>query len=179
MSNRMKLQKAIETVITAGYQLNSEAFDFLNMIATTDDPVVIVRKALQRLDKLEEKSFFIDRLLLEALVKPTEQSIEAPLQSLGEVREEQPEERLTEGKRKFRPYAKEIEAKIKVIEDPTGKLSSNGTIEDSLQYFQDRFERLERLLRQRIDVRAATPILEAVKAPFKSKLKIKFVSQSG
>ena len=172
MSKRMKLQKAIETVITAGYQLNSDAFDFLNLIAATDDPMVIVAKALQRLNELEEKPFFIDRLFLEEVLKPPEQSIEAPLQSLEEGFEEQLEERWIEGKKKFRPYAKEIEAKINVIEDPTRKLSSNGTIEDSLQYFQDRFERIERLLRQRIDVRAATPILEAVKSPFKSKLKI-------
>src|SRR5690606_9544299 len=70
------------------------------------------------------------------------------------------------------PYAKDVEANINVIEDPTGKLTSNGTIEEYLQYFQDRFKRIEHLLRQRIDVKAATPISEAVKSPAKTKLKI-------
>jgi DNA polymerase II small subunit len=79
---------------------------------------------------------------------------------------------MTEGKNVFHPYAKDVEANISIIEDPTGKLSSNGTIEEYLQYFQDRFKRIERLLRQRIDVKAATPISEALKSPAKAKLKI-------
>ncbi|MGF3521940.1 MAG: DNA-directed DNA polymerase II small subunit, partial [Candidatus Bathyarchaeia archaeon] len=54
----------------------------------------------------------------------------------------------------------------------TGKLSSNGTMEEYIQYFQDRFKRMEKLLRQRMDVKAATPISEALKAQAKTKLKI-------
>jgi DNA polymerase II small subunit/DNA polymerase delta subunit B len=72
----------------------------------------------------------------------------------------------------FRPYAKDVEAQIKVLEDPTGQLSSNGTVGEFLEYFQDRFKRTEKLLRQRMDLKAATPISEALKAQHKSKLKI-------
>ena len=172
MSEREKLQKAIETVITAGYQLNSDAFEFLSIIASTDDPAVIINKAIHQLSELEEKPFFIDRIFLETIVKPPEQSGETLPRPLEEDREQQPTNHLGGGKSNFHPYAKDVETKINVIEDPTGKLSSNGTIEDNLQYFQDRFKRLERLLRQRIDVKAATPISEAVKSPPKTKLKI-------
>ena len=59
-----------------------------------------------------------------------------------------------------------------MLDDATAKLSSNGTLEEYLVYFQDRFKRIERLLRQRMDVKAATPILEALKSPAKTKLKI-------
>jgi DNA polymerase II small subunit len=172
MSEREKLQKAIETAITAGYQLNRDAFEFLSIVATTDDPTEIISKALQRISELEEKPFFIDRTFLEAVLKPPEPSEETQSQPLEETLEEQPERQLTEGTSVFHPYAKDVEADISVIEDPTGKLSSNGTVEDYLQYFQDRFKRLERLLRQRIDVKAATTISEAVKSPPKTKLKI-------
>ena len=172
MSEREKLQKAIETTIAAGYQLNRDAFEFLSIVAATDDPTTIMNKALQRIEELEEKPFFIDRNFLETLLKPPERSGETQSQPLEETREEQPEKQLTEGKSVFHPYAKDVEANISVIEDPTSKLSSNGTVEDYLQYFQDRFKRLERLLRQRIDVKAATPITEAVKSPAKTKLKI-------
>jgi DNA polymerase II small subunit len=172
MSEREKLQKAIETAITAGYQLNRDAFEFLSIIATTDDPTAIISKALQRISELEEKLFFIDRPFLETVLKPPEPSREMQSTPLEEPFEEQPEKQLTEGKYVFQPYAKDIEANINVIEDPTGKFNSNGTVEDYLQYFQDRFKRLERLLRQRIDVKAATPIAEAVKSPPKAKLKI-------
>ena len=172
MSEREKLQKAIETTIAAGYQLNRDAFEFLSIVAATDDPTAIMSKALQRIEGLEEKPLFIDRSFLETLLKQPEPSGEREVQPIEESLEELPEKQLTEGKNVFHPYAKDVEASISVIEDPTSKLGSNGTIEDYLQYFQDRFKRIERLLRQRIDVKAATPILEALKSPAKEKLKI-------
>jgi DNA polymerase II small subunit len=174
MSEKEKLQKAIETTIAAGYQLNSEAFEFLSMVAATDDPTAIMHKALQRIEELEEKPLFIGRSFLETILKQPEPSEKRQVQPqvIEEKLEEQPEEQISEGKSVFHPYAKDVEANISVIEDPTNKLSSNGTLEDYLQYFQDRFKRVERLLRQRIDVKAATPILEALKSPAKSKLKI-------
>ena len=165
-----KLQRAVETAISAGYQLNSEAFEFLSKRTTTDDPTTIMSKALQRIEELEEKPLFIDRNFLETLLNPPE-TIEKEQTSFQDEDLEPQEPQIT-GKRVFHPYAKDVEAKINVLEDPTGKLTSNGTIEEYLQYFQDRFKRIEKLLRQRIDVRAATPISEAVKSPAKTKLKI-------
>jgi DNA polymerase II small subunit len=165
-----KLQRAVETAISAGYQLNSEAFEFLSKRTTTDDPTTIMSKALQRIEELEEKPLFIDRNFLETLLNPPE-TIEKEQTSFQDEDLEPREPQIT-GKSVFHPYAKYVEAKINVLEDPTGKLTSNGTIEEYLQYFQDRFKRIEKLLRQRIDVRAATPISEAVKSPAKTKLKI-------
>jgi DNA polymerase II small subunit len=171
MSEREKLQRAIEATIAAGYQLNSEAFELLNIVAAKDDPTEIMRKALQKIEELEEKPLFIDKDFLETLMKSSE-TAEEERDEHQDRNPELQEPQTTEGKSFFHPYAKDIEASINVIEDPTGKLTSNGTIEEYLQYFQDRFKRIERLLRQRIDVRAATPISEAVKSPAKTKLKI-------
>lgn len=166
-----KLQKAIELTITAGYQLNKEAFDFLSLVASTEDPTEIIGKAIQKIESLKEKPLFIDKNFLEQLLKEPElskvlsQPSEESLQTL-------PEPQITEGKREFHPYAKEVEANINIIEDPSTKLSSSGTIEDYLEYFRDRFRRLEKLLRQRIDVKAAASIIDALKAPANTKLKI-------
>ena len=171
MNDREKLQKAVEATIAAGYQLNSEAFELLSTVAATDDPTTIMSRALQRIEKLEEKPLFIDKSFLEALLTSSK-NIEEEQDKFRDKNLELPERQMTEGKSVFHPYAKDIEANINVIEDPTSKLSSNGTIEEYLQYFQDRFKRIERLLRQRIDVKAATPILEALKSPTKTKLKI-------
>lgn len=171
MIEREKLQKAVEAAIAAGYQLNTEAFDFLNTITATDDPTIIMNKALQRLEELEEKPLYIDKIFLETLFKSQETTEKEEPQPQDENWEPS-EPQMTEGKRAFHPYAKDVEANINVIEDPTGKLTSNGTIGEYMQYFQDRFKRVESLLRQRIDVRAATPISEAVKSPAKTKLKI-------
>jgi DNA polymerase II small subunit len=171
MSEREKLQRAVEATIAAGYQLNSEAFELLSTIAATDDLAIIMSKALQRIEDLEEKPLFIDKSFLETLLKQSE-IIEEEQGQPQDKNSEPPEHQMTEGKSVFHPYAKDVEANINIIEDPTSKLSSNGTIEEYLQYFQDRFKRIERLLRQRIDVKAATPILEALKSPAKTKLKI-------
>lgn len=172
MSEKEKLQKAVEITIAAGYQLDKEAFEFLSLIAAAEDPTTVIDKALQRIEELEEKPLFIDRSFLEKLLKEPEATKEVQAQPREETVEELPEQLIIEGKTAFHPYAKDVEADIDIIDDPTSKLSSNGTIEDYLQYFQDRFKRMERLLRQRIDVKAATPIIEALKSPARTKLKI-------
>jgi DNA polymerase II small subunit len=171
MEDKDKLQRAVEATITAGYQLNSGAFELLSMLATKDDPITLINKALQRIEELEEKPIFIDKGFLETILKPAETKRGEPERSQ-DTNSQTPLQPVVEGKSVFHPYAKEVEANINVLEDPTGKLSSNGTIEDYLQYFQDRFKRVERLLRQRIDVKAASPISEALKSPPKTKLKI-------
>jgi DNA polymerase II small subunit len=171
MSEREKLQRAVEATIAAGYQLNNEAFELLSTAAATDDPTTIMSKALQRIEELEEKPVFIDKSFLETLLKQPESVEEEQIQPQDKT-SKPPQHQIIEGKSVFHPYAKDVEADINVIEDPTGKLTSNGTIEEYLQYFQDRFKRIERLLRQRIDVKAATPISEALKTPAKTKMKI-------
>ncbi|MGB9915290.1 MAG: DNA-directed DNA polymerase II small subunit [Candidatus Bathyarchaeales archaeon] len=170
MSQQEKLQRAVEATIAAGYQLSSEAFEFLHQASALNDPTALINKALQTLEELAEKPLFIDRSLLETLLKQPETKEQEELQS--EKQEFSRQKPLTEGGSTFHPYAKDVEATIKVVEDPTSKLSANGTVEEYLKYFQDRFKRIERLLRQRFDVKSATPILEALKSPPKTKLKI-------
>ncbi len=177
MSEKGKLQKAVELTMAAGYQLDKEAFDFLSNIATTDDPNIIVHRALQKIEALEEKPLFICKSFLEATVaQPTITKVQQQAQPQC-IKKEATETSTamvehSENNEPFYPYAKDIESKIEILEDATGKLSSNGTMEEYLQYFQDRFRRMEKLLRQRMDVKAATPISEALKSPTKTKLKI-------
>lgn len=172
MSETEKLQKAVELTIAAGYQLNKEAFEFLSTVASTEDPTEIMSKAIQKIEDLKEKPLFIDRSFLEQLVKEQEPTKEILIQPLEEPIQTLPEPQVTEGKRPFHPYAKEVKASIKIIEDPSSKLSSSGTIENYLEHFRDRFKRMEKLLRQRIDVKSAASVMDALKAPANTKLKI-------
>jgi DNA polymerase II small subunit len=175
MAETEKLQKLIQTTMAAGYQIDSEAFEFLNTIALTNDPTVIIERALQKIKTLNEKPQFIDRIFLEEAIqipKTIEETPEQPQEAETSNKADDDESTTPEGTPLFQPYAKEVDADFHVIEDASNKFSSNGTIEDYTNYFQDRFKRLERLLRQRIDVKAATPILEALKSQPKAKLKI-------
>ena len=176
MSELGKLQKVIKATIAAGCQIDSGAFEFLNSLTTTKDPVMIMERALQRIEALKEKPQFIDRIFLEGIIeKPGSPEHKKEQQKPPEINAEKEttdENMKPGGASLFQPYAKDVDADFHIIEDATDKFSSNGTIEDYAHYFQDRFKRLERLLRQRIDVRAATPIQEALKSQPKAKLKI-------
>jgi DNA polymerase II small subunit len=174
MNEPGRLQRAVQITIAAGYQIDKEAFEYLS---ATEDPTTIVDKALQKIECLEEKPMFLCRSFLEQVCQPPETLQEPQTETLPEPQlEANPElEEPTQypaASSPFRPYAKDVDSKLEVLEDPTTKLSSNGTIEEFLVYFQDRFKRLEKLLRQRMDVKAATPISEALKSQPKTKLKI-------
>jgi len=175
-----RLQKAVEISIAAGYQIDREAYEFLSKIVTEDDPSIVMTKALQEIDRLQEKPMFIGKSLLEEVLQQHRVMLEPlnqtePQQDLEkgeELEADQQDRQFPQADSFLRPYAKDVESQIQVLEDPTGKLSSNGTMEEFHAYFQDRFKRLEKLLRQRMDVKAATPISEALKSQAKTKLKI-------
>ncbi len=182
MSAQEKLQTAIQAIIAAGYQLNSEAFEFLIQNAETNDPVSIMNLALQRIDTLKDKPIFIEREFLEALVQKPIQAIsilqDIPLQG-SKITSGSPSNiempiigQTSINETEFFPYARDIPSELNILDDSTGKLTSNGTLDEYVLYFQDRFKRIEKLLRQRMDVKAATSIIEALKSPPKTKLKI-------
>src|SRR5665647_2536438 len=72
MSAQEKLQRAIQATIEAGYQLNSEAFDFLIQNSQTKDPVNIMNLALARIQELQDKPMFIEKNFLETLLQVIE-----------------------------------------------------------------------------------------------------------
>lgn len=178
MSGKEKLKKAVEVTIAAGYQLDQEAFSFLTLLAATDDPSEIIDRAIKKLNDLSEKPFFVDKRLLKELLEELEQPSETTAEAQSVQFQEEPHlqsfqiSQVTEGNSQFQPYAKDVEKNVKIIEDSSDKISSNGTIEDFLEYFRDRFKRTERILRQRIDVKSAASIRDALKAPANTKLKI-------
>lgn len=173
MSEPEKLQKAVELTISAGYQLNKDAFDFLSMVSSTEDPAVIVLRAIKQMNDLEEKPMFLEKRFLEEILKPLEPNKEIVNQQPASVPLPPLKPSLvTEAKKLLHPFAKEIDADLKIIDDPGSKIDTGGTIDDYLQYFQDRFKRMERLLRQRMDVKSATSIMDAVKAQPNTRLKI-------
>ena len=173
MGEPERLQKAVELTISAGYQLNKDAFEFLTMVSSTEDPAAIVIKAIKQMNSLEDKPLFLEKQFLEEVLRPLEPAKEIVTQqaeSCLNQRSQSPQ--IAVMKKPFHPYAKEIEADLKIIDDPGSKIDTGGTIDDFLEYFQDRFKKLEKLLRQRMDVKSATSIMEAVKALPNTRLKI-------
>ena len=105
--------------------------------------------ALERIQELQDKPMFIERGFLEALTTTTyntfpEIQIPEP-QTAPEPNNAEPPiiPETSNNETEFYPYAKDIPADIKILEDATGKLSSNGTLDEYVLYFQDRFKRIE------------------------------------
>ncbi len=163
MSEGNRLQKAVSFTIASGYQLDKEAFEFLNTISEKDDPLDLMQEAVKKIRDLPQKPLFIDRSFLEAMKQEpcVEEKPHLPLPPP-----------TSESRRRVRPYAKEVEDNVKVVTDPTDKICTTGSIKEYLEYFQDRFERLKKLLRKRIDAKNAMPISVALKTPVKSKVNI-------
>jgi DNA polymerase II small subunit len=170
-----KLRRAVEIALEAGYQLNNDAFEFLNLTCATDDPEMIICKAVTKLNSLDDKPLFIERGFLEELLRPYEPLKEPETAAAKEATMTEPDALQAPSSTPygaFEPYSKHIEADLKVIDDPGSRISSGGTIDDFLKYFQDRFKQTETLLRQRIDVKSATTILDALKTQANTRLKI-------
>src|SRR4030042_572609 len=175
MNETEKLQRAVDLTIAAGYQLDRDAFEFLSMLATTEDPASFMTKAIRQIEDLQDKPFFIEKHFLEELLSSAGSAQEIVYERLEPSSPEAPKTeatQITEGKVPFHPYTLDIESELKVIEDPGSQIETRGTIENYLGYFQDRFKQLERLLRQRMDVKSATSIMDAVKAQPNARLKV-------
>ncbi|MGV9172686.1 MAG: DNA-directed DNA polymerase II small subunit [Promethearchaeia archaeon] len=58
----------------------------------------------------------------------------------------------------FKPLAKEYTPQLEILKDPTGKLYTSGDYQDFYELYMDRFNRLEKLIRNRPDARSANKI---------------------
>jgi len=166
-----QLQRAVSFALEAGYQIDKTAFDFLEILSKTEDPIALVEKTIKRIESLTQKPLFINRSLLEELAKETPEKTEAAEPAEAPAIHE-PKPLYETRKLPFQAHAKEVQADLSVIENPSGEICTTGCVEDYLQYFRDRFKRIQRLLRQRIDAKDATTISEALRAPNNSKIKI-------
>lgn len=63
----------------------------------------------------------------------------------------------------WRPLAAEHASRLEVVADMTGNSTCEGTTQDFVTYFQDRYRQIAKMLRARRDMRNATPV-ERVKA---------------
>jgi DNA polymerase II small subunit len=164
-----KLQEAVSITLSAGFQLNEEAFQFLNTFALTEDPTELVRQTIKKLENMQDRPLFIVRSHLEEAIdellpKTAEEMLPTPL--IQETTE------IQESKKTFYSIAKDIQPELTIIEDPTEKICGTGSIEDYIEYFRDRFEKLQKLLRQRVDARDASTIKNAFRNPPNTKVKI-------
>ena len=154
-----RLKNAISLALASGYQLDSEAFSLIKKLAEQQELDNIIDNILDKLNELSEKPLFITKNMIEEVGK--------------EVFHEDESVKIVEGTGKgFDPLAKEFESEIEILVDPSEKICTKGTINDFLKYFRDRFLRVEKLLRERLDIKNATSLRDALNSTSNTKVKV-------
>jgi DNA polymerase II small subunit len=168
LSEDRKIQEAVTLSLSAGYQLDKDAFDFLGTLAKTENPLKLIEAVLEKLGKLEEKPLVLSRALLEEAAR-----IAAPeLMDTKAVKDLSEPALSSKSSQRFCAQAKGISSDLRILEDPTDRICSSGSVEDYLGYFQDRFRRLTRILRQRMDTKSAVSIKDSFRAAAGTELKV-------
>ncbi len=134
------------------------------------DNINLHPQALLEIENLPDEE--IRKILLKAKEKDSLKVITVEyLKSLREV-EEEPEVSVFRPKR--RVYAAEFEPEIKIKRDRdiTNKSFSQGNIESFIKYFNDKYERLSKILKERDVLRDAIPIGGLKDSSFTGEVKI-------
>jgi len=117
MEQDLELRSAVSMIINAGYQLDREAFEFLEDASKRLDINRLVKSIIEEVSKLPNKPLLINRELLEKKANELWSS-------------EAAQKSMVTGKTGFQPFAKEVEADLTVLEDPAEKLSGTGSLNE-------------------------------------------------
>ena len=149
------LREALGKIIEAGYQLSAEGFEYLKTLEG-EGLGESIRGALAEASQASPEITILDRAFLQSVCEKDE-SHPDPLSFAPRTP-------------RIKPLAAEHDAMIRLPENLPGE--PQGDIQGYLEYFRSRFRKVERILRQRIDVRDAVSISNALKMPLKAKMKV-------
>jgi DNA polymerase II small subunit len=138
----------LQRIIDAGYQLSPDAYAYLTALsAETSD--TLSQKAVLKADYASPPLFILDKGYLLTLVEtPRPEPIPQKNRSIP---------------------ARDKGIPLKVLDDEPAQPASDA--QGFLEYFQSRYDRLETILKRRVDVKDAISIEQALKLPLKTKLK--------
>jgi len=154
-----RLKTAVKTIVLAGYQLDKEAFEILKLLQDREELEEVTKEIVKEVNQLTPKPVMVTKDMVEKITAKLRKEKELATPA------------ITESLRARVPYAKEVESRIQVLRDPTKTIGSGGTIEAFTKHFRDRFNKISRILRERLDVRDARTIGEALEAPPNEKVK--------
>ena len=153
-----EFRRIIERLVSAGWQLDPDAFELLQTSAGTLDDVRLIEELLTAAEKQASKRRVIDRRVVEQVLQRL--SAPAPTIQTGEpVRTEV-------------PFASEVESRLKVLRDSSEASSPGGSMQELNVHFRDRFTKLREILQRRSDARDAGTISKALSAAPNERVKL-------
>ena len=132
MSEHMR--KAVGAILEAGFQVESDAFKALVEIGKEDILGSLVEEILRVAGEMDPRPISISKNLV---VKAAQQLDLAPKAAVVEP-----------GLGRERRFSEDLEPRLEIVSDPTGKLGTTGGFDDFLKYFRNRFEKMSTLFRQ-------------------------------
>jgi DNA polymerase II small subunit len=153
-----EFKRVVERLVSAGWQLDTDAFELLRTSASQLDQDKLVEELVSTAEKGRTPQHLIDRDIVEAVLS----RLLAPAAG----------SRVTQPVRVEVPFAAQIQGQVKVLKDPASALMPGGTIEEFNLHFRDRFTKLRRIMQQRTDVRDARTISDALNAQPNERVKL-------
>ena len=151
----MTEDEILEKFLREDVQLSPEAFSVLR--ARVDGKQATDR-VLAGLRQMPEKPLVVTKeLVLKLLEGPAEEALRPSLPEAPSLEKPRLEEHEVLGPVPFEQLVK-AESRIEVMFDITGKSYGEGEIGDFMGLFRDRYEKLDSILRQRVDFRTAVPL---------------------
>ncbi|HXZ98195.1 MAG TPA: hypothetical protein VED24_02385, partial [Candidatus Acidoferrum sp.] len=130
-----EFKRVVERVVSAGWQLSTDAFELVQTAVNRLDQDKLADELIAAANRQPTGQHLIDRNLTEQVLNhllPPAQTIPIP-----------------EPVRAGAPVAAQIESQLKVLKDPSKALTSSGSMQDFSLYFRDRFMKVHEILRQR------------------------------
>ncbi len=157
-----RINQILENLLEEGYQLTPDGF---KVIKESDDPEKIVSLLLKIISsKIDLPPILNADTITSLLEAEKECGVEHSLREQNQA--------LT-GSLKTQPIAREIDNKIKILFDPTGKSYSTGKTEEFVKYFQNRYMKIKKIFLSRKDMNDVIDISEVNKNnTSESKIKI-------
>jgi len=152
------LKQTLSLIIESGYQVDARALTFLKSIVNTIEIKDIIKGVIEELTASPDKPVLISEEFLKSRITKLLQTSEQPT--------------FTENTGVFKPCATDIKSKIEVLYNPADHVDFDGSIQVHLKYFKDRLTKIEKILRERMDVKDAILVSEALKRPLRSRTKI-------
>lgn len=152
------LKEAVEEITLAGYQLEAEAFELLKILHHEEHFKLVIVETINQARKKDLKLLIITRDMIETTLEKLTQ-----------------EKETTEMKIRPRttiPFARDIPTEIEILQDGSEETDSSGKIDDFNNYFKDRFQKLSKIIRERLDFNSAKEISYALEKKYGEKVKI-------
>ena len=117
-------RRAIGAILEAGFQMESDAFKTLMDISSPGHLDPLVKQVLRVAGTIEPRPSSISKDLVLKAAEQLDDSgkTEAPFSGPGRARR----------------FAEDLESRLEVVSDPTGKLGTTGSFDDFLHYFRSR-----------------------------------------